>query len=84
MNTGPRIPRHPSRGKRTLSDDEKAAALYVTSHGALSPSQCLRLVEEGDMWQPERKRPWFTLLVYALLIVSVIAGSAVWPWGVAQ
>lgn len=84
MNTGPRIPRHPSRGKRTLTDDGQAAALYVTARGALSPLQCLRWVQEGDMWQAERKSPWFTLLVYALLIVSTIAGSAIWPWGVAQ
>ncbi|MBQ0934628.1 hypothetical protein [Ideonella paludis] len=38
----------------------------------------------SDMWEIERKNPRLSLLVYALAIVLVLAGSAIWPWGFAS
>lgn len=72
---------HPTASE-LLAGNPRAAALYVTSRGRLTPQQCLRLAEE-QMFELERSRPW-TRWAYVALALATVAVSALKPWGFAS
>lgn len=83
MTSGPRIPRLPERGQSALADNPRAAALHVTSRGALTPEQCLRLAEEDGTFATERRQPWMRWAYVAVLLLTLLACTAK-PWGFAS